>query len=551
MMLELTQYAAYKEAAKRTPNQLAIYYEGKRITFKALLKRIDKMADILYNVLGVRKNDVIVIAQPNIPETIVLYYAVNKIGACSNLIHPFTPFNQVKAIMDKTRTKYAFLFEQRIAKEVERYRNIADKIFVTRIEDDLPLFKKMFYHIFMNFRIRHKLGKLPERFKFDGFKYTYQLKPTKKPVKEAELDKNRCSVLLHSGSTAGKPKTICLSDYAFNFIAWHSDSFMALPREDLSKHRMLSVLPSFHGFGLCMTMHAPLVNSFSSILVPKFETDKVVKAMNHTKFTCICGVPTIYEKLLSEPKFVSNKNLKHIHCCFCGGDSMSQSLEERFNAAMDKAGSKCRLFQGYGLTEAIAVNCVNTFAAHRSGSLGKAMPESDFKIVDEQNKEVKRGEIGEIIFKSGALMLGYYKDEEGTKNCLINGYLHTGDLGYMDEDDFIFFKQRKKRVVKVSGVAVFPSEVEQLIESIPEVSYCAAIHIPDKKLLNAIKVFVVAKYFDETAMKEKILETCRKYLIRWSVPVEIEFRDKLPLTMLGKVDFRTLQEEEDKKRGLL
>ena len=507
------------------------------------------MADILYNVLGVRKNDVIVIAQPNIPETIVLYYAVNKIGACSNLIHPFTPFNQVKAIMDKTRTKYAFLFEQRIAKEVERYRNIADKIFVTRIEDDLPLFKKMFYHIFMNFRIRHKLGKLPERFKFDGFKYTYQLKPTKKPVKEAELDKNRCSVLLHSGSTTGKPKTICLSDYAFNFIAWHSDSFMALPREDLSKHRMLSVLPSFHGFGLCMTMHAPLVNSFSSILVPKFETDKVVKAMNHTKFTCICGVPTIYEKLLSEPKFVNNKNLKHIHCCFC--DSMSQSLEERFNAAMDKAGSKCRLFQGYGLTEAIAVNCVNTFAAHRSGSLGKAMPESDFKIVDEQNKEVKRGEIGEIIFKSGALMLGYYKDEEGTKNCLINGYLHTGDLGYMDEDDFIFFKQRKKRVVKVSGVAVFPSEVEQLIESIPEVSYCAAIHIPDKKLLNAIKVFVVAKYFDETAMKEKILETCRKYLIRWSVPVEIEFRDKLPLTMLGKVDFRTLQEEEDKKRGLL
>ena len=551
MMTELTMYAAFKEAAKRTPNNLAVYYEGKRISFKALLKRIDECADILYNRLGVRQNDIIVIAQPNIPETIVLYYAVNKIGACSNLIHPFTPFNQVKSIIDRTHTKYAFLFEQRIAKEVTRYREIADKIYVTRIEDDLPLGKKMFYHTFMNFRIRRKLGKLPARFKFDGFKYTYQLKPMNKPVPEATFDKNRCSVLLHSGSTTGKPKTICLSDYAFNFIAYHSDSFMALPREELKNHRMLSVLPSFHGFGLCMTMHAPLVNSFSSILVPKFKTEKVVKAMNQTKFTCICGVPTIYEKLLLEPKFVNNKNLKHLHCCFCGGDSMSQSLEERFNAAMEKAGSKCRLFQGYGLTEAIAVNCVNTFAAHKSGSLGKPMPESDFKVVDQQNKEVKRGEIGEIIFKSGALMLGYFKDEEGTKNCIIDGYLHTGDLGYMDEDDFIFFKQRKKRVVKVSGVAVFPSEVEQLIESMPEVSYCAAIHIPDKKLLNAIKVFVVAKYFDETAMKDKILETCRKYLIRWSVPVEIEFRDSLPLTMLGKVDFRALQEEEDKKRGLL
>ena len=230
---------------------------------------------------------------------------------------------------------------------------------------------------------------------------------------------------------------------------------------------------------------------------------------------------------------------------------MPQTLEESFNKAMDKAGSKCRLFQGYGLTEAIAVNCVNTFAAHRSGSLGKAMPEADFKVVDQNNQEVKRGELGEIIFKSGALMLGYFKDEEGTKNCIIDGYLHTGDLGYIDEEDFIFFKQRKKRVVKVSGVAVFPSEVEQLIESMPEVTHCAAIHIPDKKLLNAIKVFVVAKYFDETAMKDKILETCRKYLIRWSVPTEIEFRNELPLTMLGKVDFRALQEEEDKKRGLL
>ena len=551
MMTDLTMYAALKEAVKRTPNQLAVFYEGKNISFKTLLKRVDETADILYNSLGVRENDVIVIAQPNIPETIVLYYAINKIGACSNLIHPFTPFNQVKSIMDKTRTKYAFLFEQRIAKEVTRYRDVAEKVFVTRIEDDLPVFKKMFYHAFMNFRIRRKLGKLPARFKFDGFKYTYQLKPTGRPVPEAAFDKNRCSVLLHSGSTTGKPKTICLSDYAFNFIAWHSDSFMALPREELKNHRMLSVLPSFHGFGLCMTMHAPLVNSFSSILVPKFNPEKVVYAMNKTKFTCICGVPTIYEKLLLEPKFTNNKNLKHLHCCFCGGDSMSQSLEERFNAAMDKAGSKCRLFQGYGLTEAIAVNCVNTFNAHKSGSLGKAMPESDFKVVDQNNKEVKRGEIGEIIFKSGALMLGYFKDEEGTKNCIVDGYLHTGDLGYMDEEDFIFFKQRKKRVVKVSGVAVFPSEVEQLIESMPEVKCCAAIHIPDPKLLNAIKVFVVAKYFDETAMKDKILETCRKYLIRWSVPTEIEFRDELPLTMLGKVDFRALQEEEDKKRGLL
>ena len=551
MMTKLTMYQAVKAAAEKRPHDLALYYEGKRINFKTLLKRIDLTADILYHQLGVRQNDVVVIAQPNIPETIVLFYAVNKIGATSNLIHPFTPFNQVKSIMDKTHTKVAFLFEQRIAKEVDRYRDIVDKIYVTRIEDDLPLFSKFIYHNFMNFRIRKKLGKLPARFKFNGFRYTYQLKPTGKEVPVAPFDKNRCSVLLHSGSTTGKPKTICLSDYAFNFIAQYSYSFLAVKPDEMVGHKMLSVLPSFHGFGLCMTMHAPLANSFSSILVPKFKPEKVVKAMNKTRLTCMCGVPTIYEKLLLEPSFVNSKNLKYLHCCFCGGDSMSADLEERFNKTMEKAGSKCRLFQGYGLTEAIAVNCVNTFAAHKSGSLGKAMPEAIFKVVDEKGQEVPRGTLGEIIFKSGAIMLGYYQDEEGTKNCIKDGYLYTGDLGYMDEDDFIFFKQRKKRVVKVSGVAVFPSEVEQLIESMPEVSACAAIRIPDEKLQNSLKVFVVAKYFDEQDMKDKILETCRKYLIRWSIPTEIEFRKELPLTMLGKVNFRALQEEEDKKRGLL
>ena len=507
-------------------------------------------ADILYNRLGVRENDVVVIAQPNIPETIVLFYAINKIGATSNLIHPFTPFNQVKQIMDKTNTKLAFLFEQRIAKEVKPYREIADKVYVTRIEDDLPLISKFIYHNFMNFRIRKKLGKLPKRFKFDGFKYTYELKPTGKEVPVAKLDKNRCSVLLHSGSTTGKPKTICLSDYAFNFIAQYSYAFLALKPDQMRGNKMLSVLPSFHGFGLCMTMHAPLVNSFSSILVPKFKPKMVVKAMNDTKLTCMCGVPTIYEKLLNEPTFVKSKKLKYLRCCFCGGDSMPADLEERFNKAMSDAGSICRLFQGYGLTEAIAVNCVNTFDANRKGSLGKAMPEATFKVVDEKGNEVPRGELGEIIFKSGAIMLGYYQDEEGTKNCIKDGYLYTGDLGYMDEDDFIFFKQRKKRVVKVSGVGIFPTEIERLVETVPGVEAVCAIRIPDPKLQSAIKLFVVAKFFDEEGMREAIMETCAKYLIRWAMPKEIEFRDSLPVTQLGKVDFKKLQQEEDEKRGI-
>lgn len=551
MMTKLTMYGAVKEAARKTPHDLALYYEGKKIDFKSLMTKIDQMASILYHRLEIREGDVVVVAQPNIPETLILFYALNKIGATTNFIHPYTPYNQVCSIIEKTNTKYAFLFEQRIAKEVTRYRDIADQIFVTRIEDHLPLIKKFIYHTFMNFRIRKKLGKMPPRFKFEGFKYVYQLKPINKDVPEAKFDKNRCSVLLHSGSTTGKPKTICLSDYAFNYLADNSDWFMTLKKEEIRGNGMLSVLPSFHGFGLGMTMHTPLANSASSILIPKFTAKKVAEIMNKVKVTCVCGVPTIYKKLLEEPAFINSKKIKDLYCCFCGGDSMPPQLEDNFNDLMIKNGSKCRLFQGYGLTEAIAVNSVNTFNHYKKDSVGKAIPGADFKIIDETGQEVKRGEIGEIIIKSDAVMLGYLNDEEATKKCLIDGYLHTGDLGCMDEEDFIFFKQRKKRVVKVSGFPVFPSEVEQLIESMPEVSACAAIRIPNDVLRNSIKVFVVAKYFDEQDMKDKILDTCRKYLIRWSVPTEIEFRKELPHTLLGKVDFKVLQEEEDKKRGLI
>ena len=549
-MTDLSMYQALLVMANKYPNDLALFYQGTKITFKSLIKCINETADIIYHQLGIRENDVVLISQPNIPETVVLFYAVNKIGAISNLIHPFTPFNQVKEIMEKTNTKVAFLFEQRIAKEVDKYRELVNRVYVTRIEDDLPFFKKLYYHIFMNFRIRKKLGKKKD-INFKGFNYVTDLKSTNKETPVVPLNKNKCSVLLPSGSTTGKPKTICLNDRSFNYIAMHSDVFMSLNKNELRGHKMLSILPSFHGFGLCMTMHAPLVNGFASILIPRFRVKKVVKVMNKIKPTAICGVPTIYEKLLMEPSFVNSKSLKYLHCCFCGGDTLSYELLNNFNDVMRQAGSNARLFQGYGLTEAIAVNCVNTFETSRDGSLGKPIPNASFKIVDESGKELPNNQVGEIILKSEAVMFGYYKDEEATKECLKDGYLYTGDLGYMDDDGFIYFKSRKKRVVKVSGVAVFPSEVEQVVETIPEVNSCAAISIPDVKLQNSIKVLVVSSYKDKNALKDKIIETCRKYLIKWSVPTEIEFKDSLPLTSLGKVDFNYLQQEEDKKNNLL
>lgn len=547
MFENLTMYEAFLQAKNDYPRGLALYYEGKRFSYTKLSKLIERMSDIMVNVLGLKKGDTILIAQPNIPYTLILFYAANKIGLITNFVHPFTPFNQIKNIFIKTHSKFAFLFEQRIAKEVERYREFSKNIYVTRIEDFLPLHKKITYH-FMNRKIRTKLGRYLGKFK--GFNYVYKLKGTHHVPKTVSGVSQETCILLHSGSTTGAPKTICLSSDAFNFLASHALEFVCTTAKKIRGTGMLSVLPSFHGFGLCMTMHAPIVNRFACILMPKFSASGVAKLLKKTKMSTICGVPTMYEALLKCDKFVNSKHLKQLMVCFCGGDGMSSSLKQRFDEAMIKHGSPCRVFEGYGLTEAIAVNCVNTFAHNKEGSIGYPASGVQFAIIDENNNFLKHNEIGEIVIKTKARMNGYYEDEEATEKTFFNGWLKTGDLGYIDEDGFVFFKQRKKRVVKVSGVGVFPTEIERLIETIPGVEKVCAIEIPDAKLVHAIKVFVVAKYFDEEGMKETILDTCRKYLIRWSVPKEIEFRDSLPMTLLGKIDFNALQKEENKKRGI-
>ena len=174
----LTVYEQLYKATSGYPNGLAVYYQGKRISNRRLIKLVDRTADILVNRLGVKRGDVLLIAQPNIPEVLLLFYAANKIGAVCDFVHPFTPFNQIKSIIKQTGAKYAFLFEQRVAKEVERYREIADMVIVTRIEDFLPLGKKFVYHNFMNNAIRKKLGRW--RGSFKGFKYLKDLKPTGK-----------------------------------------------------------------------------------------------------------------------------------------------------------------------------------------------------------------------------------------------------------------------------------------------------------------------------------------------------------------------------------
>ena len=538
----LSLYRAFREVAKTYPNNVAIYFYNNKISFSKLDKEIDKWASILQNDFDIQKGDSVLISLPNIPQVIVLFYAVNKIGAVANMVHPHTPMEQMQKFYDESNCKLAFLFSQKVYKALNEYKKFAGNIILCDIETYFN--GKIIKHL-VDIYFSSSRKALERNTKFMFYR---KFKDNKMEVKEIPLSDKDTSVLLHSASTTGKAKTIMLSGRSFNFTASRVPEIMCMSETDLVNKTMVSLLPSFHGFGLCMTMHAPLVNGFSIALLPKFSSSNVVKVMNKTKnVISICGVPVVFKALANDPSFRNNRYLKVLQSCFSGGDSLPLIVKEVFDSAMIRAKSRCRLFEGYGLTEALSVSCVNTHYHHKSGSVGYPMAGVNFAILDENNNFLEPNEIGEIAIKSKNNMLGYYRDEGATKATYAGDYLKTGDVGYIDEDGFVYFTSRKKRVIKVSGVAVFPSEIESIISHIPGVKGVCAIQIPDENLAHAVKVLVVSNNKDPEIIKAEV----KKHLISWAIPKEVEFVSSLPYTKYRKVDYRKLQKEEDKKRGII
>lgn len=539
-LTNLTLYQAFAQATRLSGDLTAIYYFKNKISFDKLMDKVDKWSKILQNNYNIQKGDTVLISLPNIPQVIILLYALNRIGAISNMVHPNSPFQVIQKYYDETNCKLAFLFENKVYKELKDYKNFKGNIIICEVETYFPLKIKGHYK-FWSRGVHHALAKV------NKFEFFSQIKKSSDVVVEYPLTSEETSVILHSASTTGKEKSIRLSSRSFNFTATRTSEIMCMSSEELKGKCMISVLPSFHGFGLCMTMHAPLVNQFGIYLIPKFSALEVAKAMSYCKNAIsICGTPNVYKALLSDPNFTNSKYLKILRSCFSGGDSLPSMVKENFDSLMIKRGSYCRLYEGYGLTEALSVCAVNTHRHHKAGSIGYPISGVEFKIFDDNNKELPPLKVGEIGIKSEHIMLGYLDEEDNKDDIFYDGYLKTGDLGYIDEDGFLFFNSRKKRVIKVSGVAVFPHEIEGVISSMSGIDAVCCIQIPDEKYVHAVKAVVVAR----NKNKERIIEECKKRLISWSIPTEIEFVNKLPMTKLHKVNWKKVQEEEDKKRGI-
>ncbi len=541
-------YDYLEEKSINRSNLLAYEYYGTQVTYKGLMKKIREAAKA-FRAIGVKENDCVTICMPNTPQGVIAFYAVNMIGAIANMIHPLSGEKEIEFYVKTAKSNVIVVID--IA--YEKVMNILPdtnlkNIIVAPVAEDMPLVTKMLYKATLGrkTKIKNKTQEviLWKDFISKGINYTGDYRLSK--------DKNDPAVILYSGGTTGTPKGILLSNLNFNALALQSHKMCDPSTEG---DTILAILPIFHSFGLGVCIHTALCIGMKLYLLPSFEPKKFSSIVRKYKPSFLAAVPTLYESLI-KGKDIQNDDLSYLRCLVSGGDTLSPKLKHAVDDFLKERGSKAQLKSGYGLTEGCGASCLVPTDQYREGSIGIPFPDVYYKIVKiGTNEELPYNEDGEICISGPTVMLGYLDNEDETAQTLrIHDdnriWLHTGDVGSMDEDGFVFFKQRIKRIIISSGYNIYPSYVEGIINNHPAVATCTVVGIPHKYKVQVAKAFVVLKdtYTLTDELKKEIYEYCEKNIAKYSIPYEFEYRESLPKTMLGKIAYNKLIEEEVNKQ---
>lgn len=545
---DISIYEMLKQSANKHPEYISYNYFGNKKSYKQFLDKIDECAKALKN-LGINHRDRISICMPNTPEAIISFYAINKIGAVANMIHPLSSENEIKHFINVSKSRYVIAIDiafnkiNHIAKETK-----LKKCILVSAKDSMPLYLKVGYEVTKGRKI--KLEKSNLKIKWNDF-----IKLGKQYNKKIKYNYkgNEVAAILYSGGTTGYPKGIELTNLNFNSLAMQSFEACNCLKE---KDKSLSIMPVFHGFGLGICIHTVQYFGGTCVLLPQFSSKTFDKLLKKYKPNIIAGVPTLYEALLKNEK-LNGYDLSFLKCVISGGDSLSVSLKKKVDKFLKEHGANIQIREGYGLTECVTGSCLTPINYYREGSIGIPYPDTYYKIVKiNTEEELPYGEDGEIVISGPSVMKGYLDDENETnltlkkhKDGLI--WMHTGDLGYMDKDGFVYFKQRIKRVIVSSGYSLYPQYIENIIDSNPNVVMSCVIGIPHEYKGQVIKAFIILKNGikpDKDILKE-IKEYCEKNLARYSWIYEYEFREELPKTLVGKIAYTKLEEEEKNKNG--
>ncbi len=545
-----SMWEAVRNIAHRYPKLVALDFMGLSTTYEELERQVYICAKAL-RAIGVRPKDRVTICMPNCPQTVIMFYAVNLIGGVSNMIHPLSSENEIQFFINHSKSVCALTMDM-FYKKFETIRpclKTLKTLIIARIPDALGPAMKLGYSLTQG----RKIEKLPKNAPI--ITWSELIRKGKSYVGEyvATVRKDDPAVILYSGGTTGTTKGILLSNFNFNAL---KEQIIATNPIFAPGDKMLAVMPMFHGFGLGVTIHSMLANGGRCILVPRFTAETYAKDIVKHRCNFIAGVPTLYEALLRQPR-MNGADLSCLKGVFSGGDSLSVELKKRFDSFLKEHNAGIQVREGYGTTECVTASCLTPLHLYKEGSIGQPFPDTYYKIVDVgTNIELPYGKEGEICISGPSVMLGYLDQPEETANTLrLHGdgriWLHTGDLGSMDDEGFIYFKQRIKRMIITSGYNVYPSQIENILDGYEAIQMSCVIGVPDPYKMQKVKAFVMLKpgYEKSEKTKEEILLYCKKNIAKYAMPYDIEFRDSLPKTLVGKVAYRVLEEEEAKKQG--
>lgn len=544
-----SMYEAVRESAitKKKMNSVAYEFQGKKTNYKHFLNKIEVLGKA-YKSIGIDEGDMVTVCMPNTPQGVDTFYALNRIGAVPAMIHPLSAVGEIAFYINSTQSKAVLVVDLFYEKVLEALKQVKHpvKVVVAHIKDELPFPLNMLYPL----TVKKKPAPLPKDNKnvIDWSDFISGGKKVKLSDKFPKAEDT--AVILFSGGTTGTSKGIRLTNLNMNALAAQVAANAGFTMEGL---RMFSVMPLFHGFGLGVGIHTALMASGTCIIIPQFTIKTYARDVKKYKPNVIVGVPTLYEALLRSEGF--DFDLSFLRGMFCGGDSLSVELKKKVDKFLKDHNATIQVREGYGTTECVTASCLTPYDTYREGSIGIPLSDTYYSIVNPNNDtELPYGEEGEICICGPTVMKGYLNNAEETASTLRrhedgNLWLHTGDLGYMDEDGFVYYKQRMKRLIIVSGINVYPSQVENAIDAHPDVLLSCAVGIPDPYKMHVVKAFVVLRQGVEPSdkIKEEIIENCKQNVSRYGVPREIEFRTELPKTLVGKVAYRVLEEEEAAK----
>ncbi|MCR5794557.1 MAG: AMP-binding protein [Solobacterium sp.] len=532
------------DTAGKYPNYVAFDFMGKPTTYKELIRETEKCAKAL-KTIGVREGDRVTIAMPNCPQAIYMFYAVNLVGAIANMIHPLSAEKEIEFYLNESQSVTAITLDQ----FYHKFENIRENtgvvnIIIASVKDALSKPVRAGYMLTEG----RKIKKIPKDAPVIRWKEFMRLSYHCFYNYRVQRSSDDPAVILYSGGTTGTTKGIVLTNKNFNAL---SQQIVATNPMYRPGDKMLSAMPLFHGFGLGVCIHSMLAQGGRCVLVPRFTAKSYAKLI--TKYRCnfIAGVPTLYEALLRLDT-MNNADLSCLKGVFSGGDSLSVELKKKFDKFLYDHKATIQVREGYGTTETVTACCLTPPNKFKEGSIGVPFPDTYIKIVEPgSDRELPYGEEGEILLAGPTVMKEYMNHPDETFRTLRHHkdgltWVYTGDLGTMDDEGFIYFRGRAKRLIISSGYNIYPGQLENILDAHEKIQMSCVIGVPDAYRMQKVKAFVklVPGVPADDATKNELIAYCRKNIAKYAMPYDIEFREELPKTLVGKVAYRVLEEEE-------